>query len=512
MGGSVPVGDEPHARRDNSAAVNPLTNPLPWRYELYKRFKLIPWWFSYNLGFAEEAVLKDKIVKLGTEIGFQDAWLKKIVRHAVSEFSKKGLGPDYYGYHNIDHELEATYFTLLAAIGQKEKRLKQEDIKYLFVAALFHDYDPLKQFDKPHEDAVEWFVRNNEKIKHFIGAVKINLDLVLALIHRTAYPFSGKIAEHARQRMNELFTNAGVPEDDVQTRKHFEDLGWFLSVSERIAGYALGDFERAMDLSRRNAHALGWHPSVICEESVRYFSRFKEEKEMVEKVLEGVPEEYVKRFLNNAEAFREAWEEELAVRNAMRRKELKVVAVVENTVRLAEFVKRSVLDLYNSLPIPLRMAEPKFRSSLSSIDTILLTLRLDNGSGNIVGYAKGGPLEKYEHELRRGTFDENNGRDNTLYLEPIAIKAGYWGGAGGHYLRLRFLKEAKDMGYEYVTAYAHRNVIDQRMERGEGIEIVQKYDPDKLDYYRYNLKNFAWIDFYPYESTFQEMLSIPTSQ
>ena len=60
------------------------------------------------------------------------------VRHAVSEFSKKGLGADYYGYHNIDHELEAAYFTLLAnGQYQQENKFIQDDIKYLFVAHFF---------------------------------------------------------------------------------------------------------------------------------------------------------------------------------------------------------------------------------------------------------------------------------------------------------------------------------------------------------------------------------------
>ncbi len=30
-------------------------------------------------------------------------------------------------------------------------------------------------------------------------------------------------------------------------------------------------------------------------------------------------------------------------------------------------------------------------------------------------------------------------------------------------------------------------MIDYRIKRGEAIQIVQKYDPDKLDYYRVDL-------------------------
>jgi hypothetical protein len=103
----------------------------------------------------------------------------------------------------------------------------------------------------------------------------------------------------------------------------------------------------------------------------------------------------------------------------------------------------------------------------------------------IVGYVKGGPLEDYT--LRRGTRDENFGDHNTAYMEWICIKPGYWGEAGGHELRTNFLREAKIKGFEFATGYVHRSVIVNRINRGEPIQIVQKYDPDKLDYYRVEL-------------------------
>ena len=491
------------SRNDLSSLVNPLAEPLPVYYEFYKRLKLFPWWLQYNIGISKEAILKDKIIQLGTMMGLQDRWIHRIIRHAVSEFSKKGLGSDYYGYHNIDHELEAAYFTLLAANGQNKEEEKAnnnnkfsvDDIKYLFVASLFHDYDPLKQFDKPHEDAVEWFLRNDDKIKGFIKAVGINIDIVVAIIHRTAYPFRGKIAEHAEKRMEELFTYAGIADHDTKTRKHYQDLGWFLSVSERIAGYALGGFERSMELARTNAHALGWHPSRINEESVKYFSILKEEKEMFERVLCAVPDEYKKNFYDNVAAFKEAWANEIEIRNSIRRGKISLISIVEKTIEHEEVVleptvRESVLNIHRELHIPVGIKDEKrFRKSLNRSDTILITLRVvkdDNDKfGEIVGYAKGGPLENYN--LRRGTHDENWGKKNTAYMEWISIKPGYWGETGGHVLRIEFLKEAKRRGYSYITSYVHRNVIMQRVNKGENIEIVQKYDPDKLDYYRVNV-------------------------
>ena len=483
--------------------ANPLAQPLSWQNGLYKRLKLFPWWLRYNIGVAEEAVLKDKIIHLGTSVGLQDKWINKILRHAVSEFSKKGLGSDYYGYHNIDHELEAAYFTLLVVNNNGANsmvnnnsniytKLVQDDIKYLFVAALFHDYDPLKQFDKPHEDSVEWFLRNDKRIKRFIDDIEINIDIVIALIHRTAYPFRGKIAEQAKKRMQELFTHAGIPESDTLKREHYERLGWFLSVSERIAGYALGNFERARELARRNAHALGWHPSLINEESVKYFSALKEEKEVFEYVLDGLPEIYKNNFFNSIQAFREAWQQEIDIRNSIRACKTTLVPIVENCVddnKDSQYLVESIVDIHRQLPAPIRVDEKKFVSTLSDSNTILITLRINDTSGDIVGYVKGGPLENYQ--LRRGTHDENLGKNNTAYMEYMSIRPGYWGVTGGHLLRLEFLKHSRHRGYSFVTSYVHRQVIVHRIEEGEDIEIVQKYDPDKLDYYRLDLRNLV---------------------
>jgi hypothetical protein len=480
--------------RKDLSSINPLTEPLPARYEFYKRLKLFPWWLRYNIGIAKEAILKDKIIQLGTKMGLQDRWIRRIIRHAVSEFSKKGLGSDYYGYHNIDHELEAAYFALIAANGYyEENKFSQDDIIYLFVAALFHDYDPLKQFDKPHEDSVEWFLRNDDKIKGFIDDVGISIDIVIAIIHRTAYPFKGKIADHAEKRMEEIFTYTGIPKYDTQTREHYKDLGWFLSVSERIAGYALGGLERSIELARTNAHALGWHPSRINEESVKYFSILKEEKKMFERVLHTLPDAYKKNFFDNVAAFKEAWLKEINIRNSLKRKEISLTSVIEKIEGengLGIDTKESVLNIYRKLHVPIGIkSEKRFRKSLGRSDTILISLRVKNNDedspGEIVGYVKGGGLENYQ--LRHGTHDENWGKKNTAYMEWISIKPGFWGETGGHLLRLEFLKEAKHRGYSYVTSYVHRNVVMQRINKGEHVEIVQKYDPDKLDYYRADL-------------------------
>ena len=523
----------------NNTTGNPLAHPSPWWLELYRRFKLFPWWIRYNTGLTKESELKDMIIRIAIEMNLEKKWTKKLVRHAISEFSKKGLGLDYYGYHNIDHELEATYFTLLSANGHIKLNNKgdsiftKEDIKYLFVSALFHDYDPAKQFDKPNEESIEWFLRNDPKIRKFIDIIGIDINVIIAIIYRTTYPFDGKTAEITTNRIKELLSikNHSNDYNDSKRIRRYQRLGWFLSVCERMAGYALGDTKHANKLARCNAHSLGWHPSVINEESVKYFDALKQENEMLQFVLKGIPDSLRNNFSNNMEFFQNLHEKEKKIRNLTRRKEISFGYKVErmgnghNNNRMSNIdmdIRNCVLNIYNNLPIPLKWGERHFISSLYNPNTILITLRIKkepsrlyqnyNKNNNeketksaldiskeeennpdkddvIVGYVKGGPIEKYN--LRRGTFDENYGKKNTIYMEWICIKPGYWGSSGGHLLRMNFLLEAKKRGYNFITGYVHRNVIMNRINKGEIIQIVQKYDPDKLDYYRIDLNKIS---------------------
>jgi hypothetical protein len=52
------------ADEDRSIIANPLIKPLKWHSELYRRIRLLPWWVKYNIGVAEAAVLKKRIIRL----------------------------------------------------------------------------------------------------------------------------------------------------------------------------------------------------------------------------------------------------------------------------------------------------------------------------------------------------------------------------------------------------------------------------------------------------------------
>lgn len=470
----------------------PKTNEIQtlWGIEIYNRLKLFPWWVSYHKGNTIESELRENIISIGHKLGMKDKWLKKILRHTVSEFSKKGLGSDYYGYHNIQHELEAAYFTLLSIDGlcqSKRYEITRNDICYLFVSALFHDYDPGKEFDKPNEDCVEFYIRNDKKITTLIEEAGLDLNIVVALIHRTAYPFEGKIADHARNKIQRLMCKTSTTRGDAYTTQKIEKLGWLLSVSERMAGYALGGIEHARDMARRNAHALGWHPSVINKNSVKFFDYLmKNEKEMFDMVISAVPQQFRTNFYNNVANFKESWNKELSLRDL--KKGSKLVFVTENnSTDISNATIADLLEVFGTVPTLMRINENEFIKSIHDLNSIIVTMRLDEPDGKIIGYAKGGPLECYS--LRPGTIDRYYGRRNTVYLEGISVIEGYWGGTGGHYLRIKFLNEALGRRYKFLTGYAHRDVILQRRKKLEMIDIVRKYDPDMLDYYRIDLNN-----------------------
>ncbi len=491
--------------------VKPI-KPLPWWYEHYKRIRLFPWWTRYNIGLTKEASHKDEIMELATNMDFDIKVTSRILRHAVSEFSKYGLGSDYPGYHTINHNLEVAYVSLLSAGNQKlENKMSKKDIKNLFVAALFHDFDPRKEFEKPNEDNIELFIRTDQKLAKLIDSFGIDLNIVIALIHRTTYPFLGAQKEHALKRMQELFSLAGIDEVDTSTRQHYEKLGLFLSICDRIAGYCLGDFKYAKELARRNARGIGWHSQVINEKSVEYFTalKLKDDKDTFERVIQSLPAAYRKNFFDNVQGFREAWEKELEIKSSLRKNELNLVTVVENIMNDRNIMNEDMFDTIMKIRQEYCSAtnfnDKDFRKSLYDPSTILITLRINSKDGVIVGYVKGGPLEKHKpkrgrydeslgklnsihmESLRRGTYDENIGKLNSVFMEWIAIQTGYLGEKGGHMLRSEFLKEAIRRRYTYVTSYYQRELIIHRKNKGEPIEIVQQYDAAMIDYYRMDL-------------------------
>ncbi|MGB1879030.1 MAG: hypothetical protein ACPHIR_07525, partial [Nitrosopumilus sp.] len=70
----------------------------------------------------------------------------------------------------------------------KKIKFTEEDKKYLYVAALFHDFDPQKSVDKPHEESVLKFISEDKKLRELLISADIDLEIIKVLILRTTYP------------------------------------------------------------------------------------------------------------------------------------------------------------------------------------------------------------------------------------------------------------------------------------------------------------------------------------
>ncbi|PIW34884.1 MAG: hypothetical protein COW26_05655 [Nitrosopumilales archaeon CG15_BIG_FIL_POST_REV_8_21_14_020_33_23] len=408
----------------------------------------------------------------------------EMLDYTIELFETQGLGSDYYGYHNINHELEVTHVSLLSAnLNNTTKRFAKEDLKYLYAAALFHDFDPQKSVDKPHEENVLKFISSDKRLRKLLDDAKLDIEIIKVLILRTTYPWSGVLKENAERQIKECFKNSELTRNNQSKQDHFMNLGWYLSVVDRISGYALGDFSKAMEMAKMNAHALAWRPSLIVRSSVAYFEELlNKETEMCRFVLESLPNNMRKNFFDTVLSFMNIRQQEITIQANYTYDNLRLVPTIEktDTRKDHEFIKL-LYSIFLELPKPLQFAKDNFEESVKDQNIILNTLRLNDCNGEIVGFAKGGPLENYR--LRPEIRDENYGLNNTIFLEPLALKMGYWGLKGGSEMRHMFIMQAHAKKYKYMTSFALRDVIKSRIDK-ESAEFVTRFDPERWDYYR----------------------------
>lgn len=432
--------------------------------------------------------LKNKIQELLYSSGIEKTeCYNKMLDYTIEIFEAHGLGRDYYGYHNIDHELEVAYITLLAATWEKKlQKLTLNDVEYLFVSALFHDFDPQKSIDRPQEESVVQFISLDKKLQKQIDHTGLDIEIIKALILRTSYPWAGEFKETPEQKMKECFECSEITKNDPKKQAHYEELGWFLSVADRIGGYAVGDFSVAMEKAKKNAHAFGWHQSTIVRMSVNYFETLlNNESQMCRRVLHALPAEIRKNFMETVLSFMKLRQEEIRIESKFeyehQKFQIKADPIEERSSD--EFIN-VLTTIYNELPQPLQLQKSGFAKSILDKNTILVTLRLSDENETVIGYAKGGPLECYQ--LYGGIEDENYGKQNTIFLEPIAMKLGYWGLGGGTRLRKTFSLLANAKRYRYLTSFALRDLIQKKM-GSENVEFVTMLDPEHWDYYRVDL-------------------------
>ncbi len=432
--------------------------------------------------FADTHLMRNKILNLMAQNGLEDDYYVEMLDYTIDLFESQGLGTDYYGYHNINHELEVTYVSLLA-IKQDKVQLTDDDIKYLYIAALFHDFDPEKNVDKPHEERVIKFISGDRKLRQLIDATNIDLEIIKVLILRTTYPWSREIKKNAEEQIRQCFQNSDLTRNNQQYQHHILEIGQYLSVVDRISGYALGDFTKAMKMAKMNAHALAWRPSLIVRSSVAYFEELlNKEPDMAKSILKILPKEMRKNFFDTVLSFMRIRQQEITIQADYAYENLKLVPTIEYmTIREDPNFIKTLHELFLELPTPLQFEKEKFEESVKDQQIVINTLRLNDRNGEIVGYVKGGPLEKYK--LREEIRDENYGLENTIFLEPLALKMGYWGLRGGSEMRHMFVLQAHAMKYKYLTSFALRDVIEARIDK-EQAEFVTQFDPERWDYYR----------------------------
>ena len=432
--------------------------------------------------FANPPSLRNGIFDLLSSLNLATDANVKLLDYTIQLFKNNGLFSDYYGYHNVDHELEVTYVTLLSGKhALEENYISKNDLNYLFVSALLHDFDPEKSVDKPHEKNVIQYILKDENIQKLLSDANLDKNLICAIISRTVYPWTGDIITNTEKLIQNYFSNTEI-RDNKERQKHFRDLGHFLSVADRIGGYSLGDFQKAMEMAKMNAHSSSWHPALIVRRSVVFFEdMLNNEPDMCQRVLNGLPKHMRKNFLDNIVGFMKLRQEEIQIYNQFVFDELPLVPCIQKST-LSDDVLDELLSIYRELPKPLQFTRDDFIESIRDPDTILNMLRIGNSTGKIIGFAKGGPLEKYDFDFE--FEDKNRGKNNTVFLEPIAIKNGYWGFHGGRELRQLFMMQVQSKGFKFMTSFAMRDVIDERKKNDKNVVFVKKFDPERWDYFR----------------------------
>lgn len=433
----------------------------------------------------ETNVFRARIISTLEKNGLREAPLVRMLDHTIKMFKSHGMGRKYYGYHNIFHDLGVAYVMLLSACSDKRPEgITDHDIKHLYVAALLHDFDPHKSVDKPHEETVLDAISKDSKITAMLKDADISLPLVKAFILSTTYPWEGENRRRAMKQIDGYLADSDAVRNDPALREHYSRLGRCLSVVDRVAGYALGDFAHSMELAKMNAHALAWKPSLIVRRSVAYFeSLMNTETDVFHAVIRSLSPELRKNFFDAVLGFMRLRTREISVRADFKYGNQRFrVSMDAMDIRKDPGFATALRSIFDELPRPLQFRPDSFEDSITDAEVILNTLRISNGQ--IIGFAKGGPLEFYD--LGKHIHDTNLGRYNTIFLEPLALKSGYWGLGGGSSMRHHFVIQASANGYEYLTSFALRDVIESRVGR-EPIKFVKKVDPARWDYYRLRL-------------------------
>ena len=154
--------------------------------------------------------LRGKILELAEKNRFVEPHYKTILDYTINNLQSSGLGEEYYGYHNIDHLLEVPFCALLVGGSNKIPNLSQDDLKYLFVSAIFHDFEPDKSIDKPNEENVLRNLQIDSILKELMLNAGVDFEIIKVLIHRTTYPWTGQLKQNAEIAIKKCFDSSEI--------------------------------------------------------------------------------------------------------------------------------------------------------------------------------------------------------------------------------------------------------------------------------------------------------------
>jgi len=359
--------------------------------------------------------------------GLTQPCFEKMLDYTIDIFESNGLGTAYYGYHNIDHELEVTLGTLLVCGGEESiTELSKDDLKYLYVSALFHDFDPEKSVDKPHEENVLKSISRDPTIKDLIIKAGIDFEIIKVLILRTVYPWEGDLRERAEKEIEKCFQISEITKDNPEKQKHYLWLGWLLSIIDRVTGYALGDFSKALHLAKMNSHASAWNPALMIKRSVMYFEGLiGGESNMCEMVLRCLPKHMRKNFMQNVQEFMKI-NSEIEIELIFDDKELDLstrqadIGIWMRRPKQLNYIQKKLIDInyhiYGSAKYLEQYGHPKNLSDLNK--------------HKFISYGRGAPSPVFNPDwaLKLGVKDNKKRKPvmkvNSVYGLLLAVQSG----------------------------------------------------------------------------------------
>ena len=429
--------------------------------------------------------LRGLICALLEKKGLTDKLYVDTLDYVIELFKSRHLGEKYYGYHNINHELSVTYIALLASTGKGfERYFSKSDIKHLYFAALLHDFDPQKNVDKPHEEEVIRYLKADKNLRGWMKEANVDENIVSLLILRTSYPWPKEKTHILYRKIDNFFAKSRFSHNP-RIKSHFVKLGRYLSVSDRIGAYALVNFLDALEMIKKNAHSLGWDPETMIKRSILYFEElYNLDEDYTDSIIQSLPIKMRMSFMKNIRQIFQLRAKELQIRSSLVYNKLNLIPTFEKK-QISEKTSKTLWSIFEELPDPLQFNKNKFLESLYNPDTVLVTLRKQSEVGQVIGFAKGGSIEDYQ--ISKEISDKNFGKRRTVFLEPVALKMGYWGQGGSYKLRSLFREIAKQKGYQFLASFEHRELIQARILNKEKIKFLQKFNPQRFDYYRIKL-------------------------